>query len=200
MFWFRPLFSCLILVGFEHSLCATPLTNTTEQKNQEGCEEKAHQPQQSTSTSWVVYLKHCTADKYINIAEGPKILEVQAAFSMHVRRVTLQENTGKKRTIGGSNPTRASRRAQFLCSKIRESHPRGHISKRAILSAGSMDFGRRSVHNSKTLDENRTTFFSLLEVWCLPSPSTTISQWKIENIVDSGASVHLLRKERSEFR
>ena len=51
-------------------------------------------------------------------AEGPTILEVQAAFSIHARRVTLQENAGKKRTIGGSNPSRASSRAQFLCSKI----------------------------------------------------------------------------------
>ena len=29
MFWFRPLFSCFILVCFENSLCATPITNTT---------------------------------------------------------------------------------------------------------------------------------------------------------------------------
>ena len=29
MFWFRPLFSCFILVCFEHSPCATPLTNAT---------------------------------------------------------------------------------------------------------------------------------------------------------------------------
>ena len=89
----------------------TEKQNASRTKEPRRVEEKAHQPQQSTSTSWVVCLKHSTANMYINIAEGPKILEVQAAFSIHARRVTFQENSGKKRTIGGSNPTRASSRA-----------------------------------------------------------------------------------------
>ena len=67
----------------------TEKQNASRTKQPRRVEEKAHQPQQSTSTSWVLCLKHCTADKYINVAEGPKLLEVQAAFSIHARRVTL---------------------------------------------------------------------------------------------------------------
>ena len=163
MFWFRPLFSCLILVCFEHTLCATPLTNTTEQKNQEGCEE----PQQSTSTSRVVYLKHCTADKYINIAEGPKILEVQGAFSLHARRVTLQENAGKNGpSVWAIRP--AHPHDHRFCAPIHER--KSHVVRRAAWDLEEDVFTMR-----EKLDENRATSFSLSEVWCLPSPSTTVS-------------------------
>ena len=47
--------------------------------------------------------------------------------------------------------------------------------------------------------EKQKTFFSLSENWCLPSPST-IKPDEREFVVDSGASMHMISKKRSEFR
>ena len=41
MFWFRPLFSCFIFECFEHSLCATPITNTTSRRKKKTVGESA---------------------------------------------------------------------------------------------------------------------------------------------------------------
>ena len=49
MFWFRPLFSCFILACFGHSLCATPLTNTTSWR------EKKRMVKQHPSITKVMY-------------------------------------------------------------------------------------------------------------------------------------------------
>ena len=40
----------------------------------------------------------------------------------------------------------------------------------------------------------KTTFFSLSENWCLPSPST-IQPEEREFVVDSGASMHMISKK-----
>ena len=89
---------------------------------------------------------------------------------------------------------------QFLCSKIlRTVHKRIHEQKSHGIRGAAWDLEEEVYKIRENFDENRATFFSLSEVWCLSSPSTTFSQWEREYVVDSGASVHLLRKERSEF-
>ena len=46
----------------------------------------------------------------------------------------------------------------------------------------------------KLKEKHKTTFFSLLENWCLPSPSTNKPEER-EFVVDSGASVHMISKK-----
>ena len=45
----------------------------------------------------------------------------------------------------------------------------------------------------KLQEKHKTTFFSLLEDWCLPSPST-IKPEEREFVADSGASMHMFSK------
>ena len=47
----------------------------------------------------------CAAVDQIHVAEGLKILEIQCAFSVHTRRGTLYQNSGKKRTFTRSGST-----------------------------------------------------------------------------------------------
>ena len=46
----------------------------------------------------------------------------------------------------------------------------------------------------KPKEKHKTTFFSPLENWCLPSPST-INPEEREFVVDSGASMHMISKK-----
>ena len=48
-------------------------------------------------------------------------------------------------------------------------------------------------------EKHKTAFFSPLENWCLPAPSTLKPEER-EFIVDSGASMHMISKKGFEFR
>ena len=172
MFWFRPLLFVPHSCQFLNIHFAQPLsTNTTEQKNQEGCEEPQQARQQVGLCISSIVLPTST-HQYCRRAENPR--SPRCVFATRPDALRCRKMR-EKRTIGGSNPTRASSRSQFLCSKIRASHTRGYMSKRAMWSAEQNGIWKK---NCTQCDKNwmrtgpRPSRFS--EVWCLPSPSTTV--------------------------
>ena len=56
------------------------------------------------------------------------------------------------------------------------------------------DARRMSKGVLKLKQQNKATFFSLLEVWCLPAPSVTKPE-ETEFVVDSRASMHMLSRK-----
>ena len=74
----------------------------------------------------------CAADEKIDVAEGPKILEIQKAYSVHERRETFYiKKSGKKGPSLGVIHTADAFECSFLGSKIRGSNRRRHLGQRA---------------------------------------------------------------------
>ena len=170
--------------------------SSAEQETKEGWWKRLSRffflTKKKSEKSGLRFSRSCAAAK-INILEEPKSCEDQPASSVHARRFTFSKKIGK-RTVAGSDSTLQSSGAQFLCTKIRGSNPRRYLGKRAMGPQCSI---RLAEHENKlrgNLDENRATFFSPSEVWCLPMQST-MKPWEMEFVVDSGASMHMLRKK-----
>ena len=91
---------------------------------------------------------------------------------------------------------------QFLCTKkCEERTQKDTLTKQRWARRAACDLAK-CLKIGRNLDHNRATFFfSPLEVWCLPTPST-IKPEEREFVVDSGASMHVLSKKdlnSSEF-
>ena len=87
MYWFRPLFSCFIPARFEHSLCATPLTNTTSWRKKKGSDDA---PQ--IRARWVAqeFRGRC-GDKHEYFSETPDLASVKAVIAHAARRAESED-------------------------------------------------------------------------------------------------------------
>ena len=177
---------------------ATSVRSYTEKRivsrtgNQRRVVEKAPFLEKKTETSGLRFSRSCAAAK-INNTEEQKFYDDESVSSVHARRVTFYKNVGKRPSLGVIQPSYLHER-NFFAPKFEDRTLEDTLAKERWARRAAWDLSK-NVHKLRgNLDENRATFFSPSEVWCLPTPST-IKPQRSEFVVDSRASMHTPSKK-----
>ena len=125
-------------------------------KNEEGRRKRLSGLKKERQKVGLCISGRCATVDQIHVAEGPKILEIQSAFSVHTRRGTFYQNSGKEKDIHSEwfNP-RTLMSAVALLESWRIV-PKNNVSKRVMCPQSSMGFGNNCVKHSWKLGSKQS--------------------------------------------